>query len=169
MAPADCSPLPELRTAEPADEAFLERLYASTRERDTAAWGWPAETLAEFLRLQSRAQRLDLRRRFPRSAESVVEIGGAPAGRIWVDRAGETIELLDLSLLPEHRGRGLGGRLLADLLAEAEAAGKPVRLRVETSNPARRLYERSGFAWLGDDGVYGTMRWSPPASAPGVS
>lgn len=51
-----------------------------------------------------------------------------------------------------HRGRGLGGRLLTALLDAAGDAGLPgVSLSVEAGNPARRLYERSGFSHAGID------------------
>ena len=53
--------------------------------------------------------------------------------------------MIDIALLPDHRGRGIGARLLRDVLHEATAAGLPVRLSVERSNPARSLYERLGF------------------------
>jgi ribosomal protein S18 acetylase RimI-like enzyme len=41
---------------------------------------------------------------------------------------------------------------MADLLAEADARGVPVRLDVFEANPARRLYERLGFQETGRDG-----------------
>jgi len=61
--------------------------------------------------------------------------------------------------LPDHRGAGIGGAILRSLLAEAAAAGKPVRIHVERLNPARRLYERLGFLPVADKGVYVMMEW----------
>ena len=40
------------------------------------------------------------------------------------------------------------------MLAEADAAGKRVTIHVEPLNPARRLYDRLGFAVAEDQGVY---------------
>ena len=60
---------------------------------------------------------------------------------------------------PGLRGRGIGTGLLKDLLAEAAEKGRPVRLKVVLTNPARRLYERQGFIGLGNDGVYEQMEW----------
>ena len=68
---------------------------------------------------------------------------------------------MDIALLPEHRGAGIGSAVLRGLLAEAAAAGKPVRIHVERLNPARRLYERLGFAPIEDKGVYYLMEWRP--------
>ena len=89
--------------------------------------------------------------------------GGQPAGRLYVARWEDEIRIVDIALLPEFRGRGLGSALLADLMAEADAAGKPLSIHVETNNPARSLYDRLGFEVAEDRGVYLLMR-RPPAS-----
>lgn len=53
---------------------------------------------------------------------------------------------LCIAIVPEWRGRGLGARLLAALIAEARAAGlSAVSLSVESDNAARHLYARMGF------------------------
>lgn len=52
----------------------------------------------------------------------------------------------------EHSGRGLGGRLLAALVAQAESASVLTRLVLTVTadnNRARRLYERAGFTAFG--------------------
>ena len=50
-------------------------------------------------------------------------------------------------LLPEFRGRGIGGRVLELIRGEARARGiNALHLEVERDNaPARRLYEKAGF------------------------
>jgi len=73
-----------------------------------------------------------------------------------------------LSLLathPDHRGRGIGQRLLADDLARWDAGGVPTFL--ESTNPGNdHRYERAGFRRLGrfravlDDAPISTM-WRP--------
>ncbi len=63
------------------------------------------------------------------------------------------------------RGRGIGGALIRRL---CEQGGRPVRLRVERTNPALGLYRRLGFVEVGDDNVYALMEWAPntdPAAA----
>jgi ribosomal protein S18 acetylase RimI-like enzyme len=76
-------------------------------------------------------------------------------------RRGE-IRLVDIALLPEHRGRGIGGALLRGLLDEGAVSGRRVSMHVERSNPALRLYERLGFERVKDDGIYWLMEWSLP-------
>ena len=50
--------------------------------------------------------------------------------------------LVFVSILPEMRGTGLGGKLIERGVREAEG---DVKLHVEYDNPAKRLYERLGF------------------------
>ncbi|MCP4407065.1 MAG: GNAT family N-acetyltransferase [Gammaproteobacteria bacterium] len=59
------------------------------------------------------------------------------------------------------RRKGLGGYLLRKILAEATAAGLPVRIHVEMNNPALNLYHHLGFYKTGDTGVYYLMEWHP--------
>ena len=56
----------------------------------------------------------------------------------------ETPELA-IAVLPDHRGRGLGRRLLRELLDAAGGRFGAVSLSVRAENPAWRLYERTGF------------------------
>ncbi|MDF1750720.1 MAG: GNAT family N-acetyltransferase [Alphaproteobacteria bacterium] len=55
--------------------------------------------------------------------------------------------LLDIFIVTEHRGGGLGRRLLARIAADAKQKGQRcIGLAVYESNPARRLYDRIGAA-----------------------
>ena len=65
--------------------------------------------------------------------------------------------LLFVAVLPETRGKGIGGRLIKHCLAQVDG---DVKLHVEYENPAKRLYERLGF-----DTKYAEMRWSPEAGS----
>jgi ribosomal protein S18 acetylase RimI-like enzyme len=56
---------------------------------------------------------------------------------------------LAIAVLPGHRGRGLGGRMLGELLDAAAGSFAAVSLSVRADNPARRLYERTGFRVVG--------------------
>jgi ribosomal protein S18 acetylase RimI-like enzyme len=74
--------------------------------------------------------------------------------------------VVDISLLPECRGRGIGTALLEAVIAEASGAGKFVALSVEKLNPALRLYRRLGFRKVDDQGVYWSMEWRPDPDVP---
>jgi ribosomal protein S18 acetylase RimI-like enzyme len=65
---------------------------------------------------------------------------------------------LSIAITPEHRGKGVGTRLLNALLERASARHAAVSLSVSDENPARRLYQRLGFAIVGREGSSLTMK-----------
>lgn len=52
---------------------------------------------------------------------------------------------MQIYIAPAHQNRGIGTSLIRELAREARGSGKPLRLRLLSVNPARRLYEREGF------------------------
>lgn len=147
------------------DLPLLSRIYASTRQEELAAVDWTAEQKAAFLQMQFEAQHKFYMEQFT-SAEFLIIEQRKPVGRLYVDRRESEIRLIDIALLPEFRNRGIGGRLLRDLLAEGREVEKAVRIHVERDNPALRLYKRLGFRHIDDHGVYYLMEWKPDAAAP---
>jgi GNAT superfamily N-acetyltransferase len=150
-----------LRPATPEDRAFLLSVYAASREAELDQVVWPPGLRASFLEMQFNAQDIEYRRLSPDASYDVIEVAGQPAGRLYVDRRSDQIRVIDISLLPAYRGRGLGGALLAGLQEEAAAAGWIVSLQVDLFNPAARLYERLGFELVEDLGVYRCLEWRP--------
>jgi ribosomal protein S18 acetylase RimI-like enzyme len=142
-----------------ANLPFLSELYASTRAAELAPVAWTQDQKAAFLAMQFSAQHAHYRQHYPDAEYLLIERGGRPAGRLYVDRGAHEHRIVDIALTPEHCGQGLGTALLGDLLTEAAAAGKCVTIHVEKNNPALRLYRRLGFAAVADKGVYDLMRW----------
>jgi len=149
-----------LRPITPADESFLARLYASTREQELAQTNWSDEQKAMFCRMQFNAQTTDYQRNYPEASFQIIERDGVAAGRLLVLRSDDAVHVIDIALLPEHRGAGIGTKFLRELQEEAKAAGKPLSIHVEQFNPARRLYERLGFQQIEEKGVYLLMQWA---------
>lgn len=148
-----------LRSAVPDDEAFLYQLYASTRSEEMRAWGLGAPQQETILKLQFTAQRRHYEIAFPHSDHKIILCDGRPAGRILVFRSEHEIRLVDIALLTEHRGAGIGGSLIRALIQEAQAAGKRLVLHVEKQNRAARLYERLGFSTTADTGGHIRMEF----------
>ena len=151
-----------LRPATPNDAEFLYRVYAHTRYDELAPLRWPPEQVEAFLRMQFRAQDTHYRVHYAAATFDVVLCGGVAAGRLYVDRRSDEIRVVDIALLPEFRGAGVGTFLLARLQAEAAASGRAVSIHVEVNNPARRWYARLGFVPVGENGIYDLMEWNPP-------
>jgi ribosomal protein S18 acetylase RimI-like enzyme len=159
-----------LRPVTAEDRPFLERVYASTRAEELAVVPWTDLQKAAFLRFQFDDQDRHYRQHYAQARFDVVLAGGTAVGRLYVDRSGSEIRLIDIALLPEHRGAGIGSALLGALIAEARREQKPLTIHVEHGNPAQRLYQRLGFRFTGSEtGVYRLMEWRAsderPASA----
>jgi ribosomal protein S18 acetylase RimI-like enzyme len=150
-----------LRPAGADDEPFLAGVYASTRAEELAHVPFDEAQRARFLAQQFAAQSAHYATHYGDAALDVVLVDGERAGRLIVSRARGRIVIVDIALLPEFRGRGIGSRLLAPIFAEADATGVPVTIHVERTNRARRLYERLGFAVVADDQVYLTLERQP--------
>lgn len=150
-----------LRPAQPADLALMLEIYASTRADELALVDWSPEQKQAFVGMQFNAQAKHYSQYYPAAEYAVILQGQVAAGRLIVSREVDHILVMDIALLPAFRGAGLGTCILHDLMAEARQAGKPLRLHVETFNPALRLYQRLGFTQIDHSGVYFEMEWRP--------
>ena len=150
-----------LRPERPEDRDFLCSLYASTRQEELAAVDWPPEAIAAFLASQFEHQSRHYAEHYADTAFLIVEADGAPIGRLYLARWADEFRVVDIALVPERRGRGVGGELMGGVLREADATGLPVRIHVEKFNPALRFYERLGFREIEDKGVYLFMERRP--------
>jgi ribosomal protein S18 acetylase RimI-like enzyme len=78
---------------------------------------------------------------------------------LYLQDSETTLLIVDLSLLPAWRGRGIGSDVLRAVFAQAGLRQQAVRIHVERFNPALRLYQRLGFRLLQDKGVYLLLEW----------
>jgi len=150
-----------LRPAGAGDRDFLLQVYASTREEELRLVDWSDEQKAAFVRQQFEAQDAYYRDNYDPVTFDVIEVDGASAGRLYVARWDDEIRIIDIALLPEYRGRGIGTELLRALLDEAAEAWKRLSIHVELNNPARRLYDRLGFTPIEERGLYLLMEAAP--------
>lgn len=150
-----------LRPVVDADLPLLARLYASTRQDEVAQTGWPVEMQQAFLQQQHEAQHSHYKAVFEQAEWSIIERSGEAVGRLYWDERAYDLHVVDITLLPEFRGEGWGGVLLADFLAHAGTLGKGVTIHVEKTNPARSLYDRLGFRLVEDRGLYDYLRAAP--------
>lgn len=148
-----------LRPETEEDVPFLRRLYISTRWHELAPIvDWTEAQKLAFLESQFALQRHHYRTYYPTTDWGILEQGSTPAGRLYVER-GTKLLVIDVALLPEWRGRGIGTALMEAVMAEAREAGKAVTVAVEKYNPAQRLYRRLGFYEVSDEGIYWFMDW----------
>src|SRR5438477_8745396 len=147
-----------LRAITPEDTPFLARVYASSRAQELALTDWNDEQKEIFCRRQFDAQSAYYAANYPEASFQIIERDGWPIGRLYVARWEKEIRIVDITLLPEFRGTGIGTKLLRELQEEARSAGKSLTIHVERFNRAMGLYERLGFGQVEDKGVYLLMR-----------
>lgn len=150
-----------LRLSTQADYFFLRNLYASTRDEEMKQFPFDALQKRQFLDQQFAAQYQHYQLHYPTCERNIIEVDGKPVGRLWIDEWKDQIRLVDIALVPETRGMGIGTALVLEILERGRAAGKPVTIHVEAYNPALRMYQRLGFQKVDTNGVYYLMKWIP--------
>lgn len=155
-----------LRNARDEDLPFLRELYEHARSAELAGVPWPQDVRSRFLDDQFRLQHQHYVTHFSRADFLLLERDDRLIGRFYIDASGDDLHVIDISLLAEERGRGVGTQLLRSLMSHASREGRGVFLNVNRFNPdAERLYRRLGFAHLTPEGVdagndmYLPMRW----------
>jgi ribosomal protein S18 acetylase RimI-like enzyme len=150
-----------LRPYRDLDREFLFKLYASTRADELAAFGWPPAQLEAFLLMQFTAQQRWYAMSYAQAEHHIIEQDGTPIGRMMVSRQEPAAVLIDIALLPEQRGKGIGGELIQQLIQQCDQQKLGLRLQVLRGNPALRLYQRLGFTQTGQDQIYIQMERQP--------
>lgn len=123
---------------------------------ELAATGWSAAQKQAFCDMQFDARERHYIRAFPSAFSGVVREKGVPVGRLYVDFA-DAVHLIDIALIPEIRGKGLGTQLLNWLIGFARSGDRLLTLEVAFDNPAQRLYERLGFVVTRQGFPYSSM------------
>jgi ribosomal protein S18 acetylase RimI-like enzyme len=156
------TPTITLRSVTADDRELLFRIYASAREDELAVVPFSAQEKNAFLRMQFAARERTFGERFSTGDQLMIERDGEAIGSLWVHRHDSELRVLDVALLPEHRGAGVGTHLMSSLIREARSRGVPLRLSVlSRGTAARRFYERLGFTAVGKPSVYQSMELVP--------
>ena len=112
-----------LRPEMPDDESFLFDLYSTTRDYEMALIPWSEDQKLAFLRQQCFAQLRHYRQHYSDASFEIILVNGVRAGRLYVCHNEESICLIDISLLREFRGLGIGTGLTQKLVADAATTG----------------------------------------------
>ena len=152
------------RPATSDDEPFLLEMYGSTRAEELAQTGWDQMQRDAFIRMQFGAQQAHYQKHYPEGEHLIISVAGTAVGRLYIAESSDEVRILDITIEPDHRGAGIGTPILIELMTEAGAAGKPVRVYVESFNRSLGLFERMGFVKSGENGFSYLMEWG--ASGP---
>lgn len=156
-----------LRAARDSDLLWLQDLYATTRAAELAMLPWPANAKRSFTDQQFKLQHQHYLLHYPDTDFLVIEHGCVPVGRYYLQRnASADYLVVDISLLPEEQGKGIGSELIRQTQRDAQAQKTGIRLHVHQMNPrARQLYERLGFERLNENATHICMRWQPDTAS----
>lgn len=151
-----------IRTARPGDEAFQFALFRARRAGMFELAGLPAPVIDNLLSLQYRARGESYRGSFPDARWSIVECAGEPIGELVIDEDVDALHIVDITLAPDHQGRGIGPLLLRAYLDDGVSRGG-VRAIADVGNAAsRKMFARLGFLErpCGDEANV-ELRWRP--------
>lgn len=135
----------QLRPVSEKDSAFIEMVYRSTREEELALTNWAEQQKQAFIIMQSMAQLAEYKKSYPGAVYKVIVYKKQDVGRLITWETNNTIRIVDISLLPAVRGKGIGSFIVNELITKAAALQKNISLHVLPNNPALKLYQRLGF------------------------
>jgi ribosomal protein S18 acetylase RimI-like enzyme len=150
-----------LRAMVEDDVGFLRHLYSTTRY-DIDCLPLSNDERSQFLSQQFQAQHLHYQRFCSDARFDVVLRGKKRVGRFYVQYGLTEFRIVDIAILPEYRGSGIGTNLIREVLERAGVEKVSVRLRVEPDNPALAWYEGLGFRKIADEQTHWHLEWVSP-------
>lgn len=123
----------------------------SIRTYDERIWGW-----------DENYQRNEFDKDFSSISQfSVVEVNGEFAGFIQSFRCSECLNLVEIHLMPEYRGMGIGSNILCDL--QKLSANLKIRICIgcfKENYRAKALYQRLGFIQISESETHYMLEYS---------
>jgi GNAT superfamily N-acetyltransferase len=146
------------------DATFLFDLFVGTKLPEMAVMPLDDAGKAFLLQMQFKSMTATYRHQFPHARFEIVELDGAPIGRLITDVQPDCVYYADIALLPDRRGGGIATSLMTAVLEEPRRLGLPGRVKVMASNVASlRLCQRLGMTLREDIPPMVELEWRPPA------
>lgn len=134
-----------LRPSTTSDQPFLNKLYQSTRD-DLNLVDGEDDFIVHLKEGQHEAQTVSYEDHFPDAMFFVIEYHQERAGRVILDFGPNEIRVIDISLITEARGKGLGTGIMRSFIHCSEQTKIPLKLCVLTHNmQAKHVYAKLGF------------------------
>ena len=111
---------PELKK----DDVFIESVYRCTREAELNVTNWTAQQKNTFVLMQSMAQASEYKTKFPGADFHVIMFNERSAGRFYTWENDTEIRLIDITILPQFRGKGIATALLKGLIKRSDKVQK---------------------------------------------
>lgn len=150
-----------LRVEETTDRAFLLDLFFANRHAEWSSVPLGEADLRQLIEHQFYLQTHHYRTHFSQANYFVVAKDSHPIGRIIMHCSEARHHLVDICLMPEQCGYGIGSRLMDGVIERSDAANIPLTLHVVEGNRAHRLYARKGFQVVDRHGPHLVMARHP--------
>jgi len=88
----------------------------------------------------------------------IIVLDSEDVGLLKVDRSKKTWKLIQIQIAPEIQCRGLGNKIVQNLVSKANVNGNNIELSVLQNNRALALYKSCGFSVVKKEGYEHIMR-----------
>ncbi|MBN1402992.1 MAG: GNAT family N-acetyltransferase [Opitutales bacterium] len=163
-----------LRPPRAEDEPFLRQLRGQIDSERLFMNYWRGENveaekkqLVDF-QFRARTAHQNAIKAMAETKENIIEMDGSPVGLFIVSGGRSELRLVEISLLPEWRGKGIGKIIITTTMQECTRTGRLLHLCVEKTNAvALGLYRSLGFYAIDDSMAHLVMEWSPKGPSSG--
>jgi ribosomal protein S18 acetylase RimI-like enzyme len=150
-----------LRPALAADGPFQFDLFRVHNMGMLQRGGLPQAMVDSLATMQYRSRRQSYRDGFPRARWSIIELAGVPVGELIENDEADAVYIVDVTLRPEQRRRGIGSALVRSVIAAGAKRGGVRALVLINNEASLGLFRRLGFVETGRDGAHVELRWRP--------
>ena len=131
----------------PASEQDFEFAFEAKRQalgpHIAARWGW------------DESYQLNVHRtRWSERPWSIIQSDEEAIGTVSIQEAADHIRFGEFYLLPSHQRKGIGSRLLGQVIARSDEVSLPIRLEYLKWNPVASLYLRNGFKVVSENDIH---------------
>lgn len=92
----------------------------------------------------------------------IIEVNDSPVGSLEKSTEKDNITVSGLYIIDEFQGKGIGGDIMKNIIAEADENNRAVRFQVlKVNEKAKRFYERLGFSVCGETETHHQMIYNP--------
>ena len=152
-----------LRPVCDSDERAMRDMFVAIRRGPMDAAGFDASTVVRLVQHQFELQRAGYRLTFPDATSEAIVADGELVGRVITDDDQARVVIVDIMIDPAYQRRGIGSRVVVDLVARA--GSRPVELRIDHGSPLEGWYRRHGFEPVAAQDVQAHFVRMPVAAA----
>lgn len=149
----------DLSPAMPGDVPFLHALFMANKREEFVGSHIPEHMLGVMLEQQYAAQKQEFGANWPDATDLIVVKEAVKVGRVLISVRDKSARVIDLAILPEHQGLGIGASVMTGLCMAARDRTAHVSLRALGGGRAERFYARLGFEVTGCEAPYVEMKW----------